>query len=330
MAQEGEETNEKEVDSILSGNLSPDVGSSGDDKEKSKTNDKQDSTDDEEEGSESGSSTSSYDDEKSDDVKSPRDDQKNLKNSEIESSKKDSKSGLPTITAEKTTPQHPKQKIKISNTKSIKNKKENVKTAPPTHREFPSTMTIKKKEFRYEGEVDEKKKPNGRGTIFFASGDVLEANFESAIKNGPAFITFGKLSPIERLQTSFVNDRIFTEHNVIIYKNGERYVGDIQLNTAESDKNKKKKKSDQNEENEKYVKTKISKSFPHIYRHGQGEAYLKSGRYFGKFANDRMSGYGVFIYNKKPDPDEIYYGTWANHKREGFGVYVWNDGTVYR
>ena len=64
-----------------------------------------------------------------------------------------------------------------------------------------------------------------------------------------------------------------------------------------------------------------------VVRSGMGETVMhRTGeRYFGSWANERRSGYGVCIY---PDTSK-YYGTFEHDQRSGTGVLLHRDGSIY-
>jgi hypothetical protein len=66
-------------------------------------------------------------------------------------------------------------------------------------------------------------------------------------------------------------------------------------------------------------------------KHGRGvKTWARGDRYEGGFADDYMSGWGVYVWGAKSlFAGERYEGEFAKDKRNGFGLYTWASGDSY-
>lgn len=66
-------------------------------------------------------------------------------------------------------------------------------------------------------------------------------------------------------------------------------------------------------------------------KHGQGvKTWPRGDRYSGEFADDYMSGWGVYVWGAKSlFAGDRYEGELTKDKRNGYGVYTWASGDSY-
>jgi hypothetical protein len=65
-------------------------------------------------------------------------------------------------------------------------------------------------------------------------------------------------------------------------------------------------------------------------KHGKGvKTWANGDRYEGDFFEDRIEGFGVYIFGRGPWAGERYEGDYLAGRRHGHGVYRWATGDVY-
>ena len=65
-------------------------------------------------------------------------------------------------------------------------------------------------------------------------------------------------------------------------------------------------------------------------KHGKGvKTWANGDRYEGEFFEDRIEGFGVYVFGRGPWAGERYEGDYLADRRHGYGVYHWASGDVY-
>lgn len=66
-------------------------------------------------------------------------------------------------------------------------------------------------------------------------------------------------------------------------------------------------------------------------KHGKGiKTWANGDRYEGDFIDDRLEGFGIYVFGRGPWAGERYEGDYLDGRRHGYGVYRWATGDVYR
>jgi hypothetical protein len=65
-------------------------------------------------------------------------------------------------------------------------------------------------------------------------------------------------------------------------------------------------------------------------KHGKGvKTWANGDRYEGDFVEDRIEGFGLYVFGRGPWQGERYEGDYLAGRRHGHGVYRWTTGDVY-
>jgi hypothetical protein len=65
-------------------------------------------------------------------------------------------------------------------------------------------------------------------------------------------------------------------------------------------------------------------------KHGKGvKTWANGDRYEGEFFEDRLEGFGVYVFGRGAWAGERYEGDYLVGRRHGYGVYRWTTGDVY-
>lgn len=65
-------------------------------------------------------------------------------------------------------------------------------------------------------------------------------------------------------------------------------------------------------------------------KHGKGvKTWANGDRYEGDFFEDRIEGFGAYVFGRGPWAGERYEGDYLAGRRHGHGVYRWGSGDVY-
>ena len=205
----------------------------------------------------------------------------------------------------------------------------------------------------YNGELDKNKKICGKGLIYFLTGKKLEGNFIDGKLNGFGNYTdeYGTIysgnfnngilngeGKIIKIKETFDKSVNSTKKNVNLL-NKVTYIGNIK-----------------NFKKEGYGKELCSQYIYEGYFHrdmknGKGKIkFINTGDcYEGIFTNDKITGYGHYIWANKhqyigefidgemngnghykwPDGSE-YKGDYVNNIKEGFGEFKWSNGAVFK
>ena len=178
----------------------------------------------------------------------------------------------------------------------------------------------------YNGELDESKKINGQGLIYFQNGKKLEGNFMDGKLNG-----FGKY--IDENGTFYEG---YFDHGEL---NGEGKIirmkenNDISSNSKDNILNKItyngniknfKKEGFGKEICAEYI---YEGNFHNDMKNGKGKIlFVKTGdSYEGEFTEDKITGYGKYIWSN----NHQYLGDFIEGEMNGKGHYKWPDGTEY-
>ena len=178
----------------------------------------------------------------------------------------------------------------------------------------------------YNGELDESKKINGQGLIYFINGKKLEGNFMDGKLNG-----FGKYTDENGTfyEGNFDHGELNGEGKIIRIKENN----DISFNSKENIINKITYEGNiKNFKKEGHGKEICAEytyegNFHKDMKNGKGKIqFLNTGdSYEGEFTEDKITGYGKYIWSN----NHQYLGDFIEGEMNGKGQYKWPDGTEY-
>ena len=172
----------------------------------------------------------------------------------------------------------------------------------------------------FKGELNDKKKINGKGKILFKDGRIYEGNFVEGKLNGE-----GKYID----SNGDIYEGIFRDGNLsgkgTIIKIKEKRNKSILSNNSKNSLNKEENISNSIDKNN-YKITYIGE-IKDFKKEGQGTEICSEYKYEGNFKNDKKNGYGVLTYLKSKDK---YEGEFKDNKITGYGYYIWENGHSFK
>jgi len=150
-------------------------------------------------------------------------------------------------------------------------------------------------EGRYEGEVDEKKVPNGQGCLEFPGNDDMERQiYEGDFK-----------------------DKMAHGKGLMRWRNGDKYEGEF-LNGLRHGKG---------TYFSKETGAKYDGQYENDLKHGQGKyTYGNGDIYKGQWHEGKRQGKGVYIYKENGGQ---YEGDWVDGLKQGQGIYTFGNGDTF-
>ena len=201
----------------------------------------------------------------------------------------------------------------------------------------------------FSGEIDDNNQLKGEGILKFENGKKIEGNFLNGKLHG-----FGKYTDEDGnyYEGTFDNGKLNGNGKIIKIKNNN----DKSLNSTKTLLNKIIYNGNiKNFKKEGYGKEVCAEyiyegNFHNDMKNGKGKIELiNNGEFYeGEFTNDKITGYGHYIWPneheyigdfidgemngkgkyKWPDGSE-YEGEYVNNKREGKGIFKWSNGTIF-